>query len=395
VIVIQEGFKAADVEYMLTKIRPLLPKYFMVLEAMEEGNGQIPAKMIAEMDARLPADKKGIQKYFALTQLVDRPNVFVTQTILSRGLGITGQGYDLLLPFALEISAEPALYTFNKMTNFQAEVVRRFVDSLYRKVFVPKLEKLLSEEKLKQFAFVFYMCDEPLDTLEDLLKKVYQNRSMVAASSVESQIVGSIRMSKEYIEVLRTQKDLDDFRNGQKGVLAGILGELRTLARLQRRSVAKGKRAVSSVMYGQQDVDMELPLPGGRIALVEVAASIPKLMDKLGPNGAAQRSRYEAAVRKIPFKLEMAYSADVMQWFDMYYGGSHSPAARCLAIGRGLLLHGIYLNRGELRKTIEKVEQVRSELKIDYSLMAFKVKRSNLLFRTFVDADVRKIESAL
>ena len=66
-IVIQEGFSSIHVEEMLKSIRPLLPKYFMVLEAMEAGN-QPPQRMITEMDARLPADKKGIARYFVLTQ---------------------------------------------------------------------------------------------------------------------------------------------------------------------------------------------------------------------------------------------------------------------------------------------------------------------------------------
>jgi hypothetical protein len=393
-IVIQEGFSSIHVEEMLKSIRPLLPKYFMVLEAMEVGN-QPPQRMITEMDARLPADKKGIARYFVLTQGVDRPNPFITLNILSKGLGISGEGYDWLAPFALELQTEAVIHTFATMKNFQAAVVERFVNSLYAKAFVPKMEKLLSTEKFKQFVFIFHVCGEPLDKLENLLKRVYGNRSRVAIPSAERQVDGCIRMSKQYIEVLRTQDDLTDFRNGQKGVLAGLFGELRTLGRLQPSTVMKGKHAVSSVIYGEQDVDMELPLPGGKIALVEVAASIPKLLDKLGPNGIGQRQRYEAAVSKVPFKLEMAYTADVMNWFDMYSGGNISPAARCLNAGRGLLLDGIYLNTAELRRSIEKVEQLKAQLKVGFPLLAYKLNQSKILYKTFIEADIVKLKSAL
>lgn len=334
-------------------------------------------------------------------ELLDRvhhPNAYVLENVLARGLGFSGRGLEWLSEVALAMNDEAEDHEFEDFRAFQAEVVRRFVDKLAREVMSEAaLLRVLPGEKFRQAAFIFHVCGRDTEELYDLLKKVRANRAAIDVDSVEAQVRDCIRMNTPYATVLRSDDAMDNFANGQRGVLAGLFGELKAIASLKPAALVRGSPAVSSVVFPAQEVDIALPLPGNKTALIEVAASIPKLLEKLGAGGGAQRAGYESIMEREPHRYVLGYSAGVNEhWFELFAGGDISPAARVRNAGRGLLVEGTYQDPAALKSLIDKARELQEALKIrSDALLTHRMKTRRILFKTFSAWDVRKLKTAL
>jgi hypothetical protein len=147
----------------------------------------------------------------------------------------------------------------------------------------------------------------------------------------------------------------------------GLAAEFESAASVDPKGLSRGQKVrlsqdfqLGGAIGGQttQDADVSFVEIGGHKVLVEVAATVDRLRDKMGTAGVGQRQRYQRVAERNANAV-LAYSVPGAQWLGFFNGDAGTSIAERLPnldnAHWGLLLDGRYVAPAELLATAQVV----------------------------------------
>jgi hypothetical protein len=292
-------------------------------------------------------------------------------------------------------------------------LLTEFISEQRRQAPAYYLTRFLSDKEMDCAAVLFSLIqlvnhpaqrDFRMQTLETLIKGVMTKRRIVNVKSVEKEIRKVFAPSKKgWATIVSNKDELDSFVNGRVGELTGLFGELRTLAELRREVVRPGTKVMMgehirvSGMNSRPEVDLRLVTVEGQEILVEIAATIQKLRDKLRNNSeaGAQRANYERLLLARPNgQVVLAYAASVPKWFELFISSGRnelpsdteedrwlkddSVASRVSKLDRALLVDGILMSPEELNDAWKRREAIMKETHLTYDALNVRISNKRI-----------------
>jgi hypothetical protein len=156
--------------------------------------------------------------------------------------------------------------------------------------------------------------------------------------------------------------------------VTGLIAELQVAAGIKPAEVMKGQKVGLSIdmqlggktIGGQttQDADVSFTSLSGARILVEVAASVDRLLTKMGVGGDMQRSRYKR-LTQVDKSRVLAFATPGAAW-TAFFTGDPSIADRLPAldqVGWGLVIDGHYASPDELTAMSVKLRTAEPRVK--------------------------------
>jgi hypothetical protein len=229
---------------------------------------------------------------------------------------------------------------------------------------VPALKEVLSGKQFNALACMYNL----LSGFSALpLEQAYKDA--VASKRVD---LGSLRRVFESANIPEQEARYDLFVAAANwpaklpGVI-GVVAELQVASsirpdELQPKTTITMAQNLRTGVHNQngwetQDADVSFLSVSGQQVLVEVAATISRVRDKMGAAGAAQRDRYEKVVEEKPGRV-LAYAVPGCLWTQFFVGEADeivAARAAALGIGWGLIISGHYCSPAELQAMSAKL----------------------------------------
>ncbi len=276
----------------------------------------------------------------------------------------------LLDPIAHEWLADQATdHGYNSLnalrTGLVRELSRRWVEVAQREF--PHLYGILPPDQFRTIAFLCNR-DSGFDgqRLENAVAAVQTSRLVAQAT-----IPGAFSTSK----LPATQPTIGAFDNPWREWTRGMIGicaELETAAGIDPRFVQPGQKVRMSQDFRieeeiggvrKQDADVSFVDLSGRKVLVEVAATIPRLRDKMGADNADQRARYEQV--RILQHAVLAFATANTDWIEYFTGDPGTSIAERLpglGSGWGLIIDGQYISPARLVTVAAGLRRAQQQL---------------------------------
>jgi hypothetical protein len=244
------------------------------------------------------------------------------------------------------------------------DLTQQWIDEV--KTSTPTLRATLTTEQFNTIVFMVKLARFNPASIEAALLKVKKSAHIAQDTITDTISPGKLPGNAPTNAIFTT-----DFTAQEPGVV-GLAAEFEAAAAINPTQLRKGEKVRLSQHYqldgaigGQttQDADAAYVERSGSKVLIEVAATIDRLRDKMGANGLAQRQRY-GRIRENNPGVVLAYSVPNTWWGDFFTGDRDSQVGRRLSAlddGWGLILDGGFVAPATLAAVADAVAGARLE----------------------------------